>query len=81
MNNRLVSKVKALNYTVDNFPIFTEENSQRYIELKFELTSSLMRRDIIRVSSKCKTRTKFKKKLFKMMDSYKEFIYLGEEDE
>jgi len=73
MNNRLVSRVKALNFTVDQFPVFTNENSERYIELKFELTSSLMRRDIEKVVKKCTNRPKLKKKLLDMCHTYNEF--------
>ena len=72
MNNRLVSRVKALNYTVDNFPIFTDENSERYIDLKSKLTSSLMRRDIKRVVKKYPNRPKLKKKLLNMCRIYNE---------
>ena len=72
MNERLVSRVKALNFTVDNFPTFTDENSERYINLKSKLASSLMRRDIHMLYKKYPNRPKLKKKLLNMCRIYNE---------
>lgn len=79
MNNRLVSRVKALNFTVDHFPVFVDEHARRYFNKRMELVSSLMKRDIIRVASKCITRPKFQKKLDEMIETRKSFLFrIGE---
>jgi len=84
MNTRLVSRVKALNYIVDHFPV-TKESSKRYIELRFKLSSSLMKRDIYKVIKKYPNRPKLKKRLLNMYNAYidlthDEMVYICKRD-
>ena len=75
MNNRLMQRIKAWNYTVFEFPIFTEENSDRYETIRKELCGDLMLRTIARLSHrKWKTDPKFRKKRLDMIHRYQEFI-------
>lgn len=75
MNNRLVSKRKAYNHIIDNFPLLTEEDTVRYFKIGFSLKSQLMKRKIIQVAFKCKNKPKYLKKLDNMIFYYKEFIF------
>ena len=70
-----MQRVKALNYTVDEFPIFTEENSGRYEAIRKELANDLMFRTILRLSHRnWKTNPVLKKKMEEMMRRHREFV-------